>query len=579
MRPGASPATTWSLAFLAELIDAGVQDIVVSPGSRSQALALAADALSQQENAVLRVHVCIDERTAGFFGLGLAVHSGRPAALLCTSGSAPAHYLPALLEAKHSGIPVIALTADRPEELRGVGANQTTDQSGMFGHAVQATFDLPVRGEKDSLSEDARAHAREVVRTAWVGAGRGRPGPVHMNIAFREPLSSSIVPEQLRALGHTVESGSLELTSPDPPRVLTVDPKPGTAVIAGHLAGPDAEKLARDLGAVLFAEVHSGARFGKNLVVAYRELLEKPLERQKIKRVVCVGRPTLARQIMRLLSQNDIEQVVWQQNEPEPSNLSGSAKIVDHVQVSRLATDAEARVWVSTWVSASKAILERKTAGLEPPAPDVAALAAESVSHRARFAEQEMFVVRRAINRADIAREVWAHTWPSDQLILGSSRMIREFDRLVSGKKISVWSNRGLSGIDGTIATARGFASSRSRASLPGVTRVVLGDLALLHDAGSLLVQQSERNSSKLHLIVVSDGGGSLFDSLEVAQSADPSSYERVIFTPAEADCESLAKAFGWSYRRADNLGGLIEALADTSPLLLVECPVERGET
>ena len=579
MTSGASPATTWSLVFLAELVDSGVQDIVVSPGSRSQALALAADALSQQGDSVLRIHVCIDERTAGFFGLGLAVQSGRPTALLCTSGSAPAHYLPALLEAKHSGISVIALTADRPEELRGVGANQTTNQSGLFGEAVQASLDVPAPRDTDSLSEDARAHAREAVRLAHVGGERGRPGPIHMNIAFREPLSSPITPEQLRAVRRTVESSSQGLTPPDPPRVLTLDPEPGTAVIAGHLAGPDAEKLARDLGAVLFAEVHSGARFGKNLVAAYRELLESPPRGEEIRRVVCVGRPTLARQMMWLLSQNDIEQVVWQRNEPEPSNLSGAAHIVDHVQVSRLATDAEARVWVSPWVSASKAILETKTAVLEPPAPDVAALASELVSERARFAQQEMSVVRRAIRRADIAREVWAHTWPSDQLILGSSRMIRQFDDLVPGKKIPVWSNRGLSGIDGTIATARGVASGRSRAGFLGVTRVVLGDLALLHDAGSLLVQESERNSSRLHVIVVTDGGGSLFDSLEVAQSADPASYERVIFTPTEADYESLAKAYGWSYRRADNLGSLIEALADTSPLLLVECPVERGET
>ena len=579
MTSGASPATTWSLAFIAELVDAGVQDIVVSPGSRSQALALAADALAQQQDPVVGTHVCIDERTAGFFGLGLAAQSGRPTALLCTSGSAPAHYLPALLEAKHSGIPVISLTADRPEELRGVGANQTTNQSGLFGEAVQASLDVPAPRDTDSLSEDARAHAREAVRLARVGGERGRPGPIHMNIAFREPLSSPIAPEQLGAVKHTVESVSHDLTPFEPPRVLTLNPEAGTAVIAGHLAGLEAERLARDLGAVLFAEVHSGARFGKNLVVAYRELLENPPERQKIKRVVCVGRPTLARQILTLMSQNDIEQVVWQRNEPEPSNLSGAAQIVDHVQVSRMATDTEARVWVSPWVYASRALLEEKTAGLEPPAPDVTALASESVSDRARFAEQETSVVRRAISRADIAREVWAHTWPNDQLILGSSRMIREFDDLVPGKKIPVWSNRGLSGIDGTIATARGFASGRSRAGLSGVTRVVLGDLALLHDAGSLLVQESERNSSRLQVVVVTDGGGSLFDSLEVAQSADPSSYERVIFTPAEADYESLAKAYGWSYRKAHNLGSLIEALADTSPLLLVECPVERGAT
>jgi 2-succinyl-5-enolpyruvyl-6-hydroxy-3-cyclohexene-1-carboxylate synthase len=148
---------------------------------------------------------------------------------------------------------------------------------------------------------------------------------------------------------------------------------------------------------------------------------------------------------------------------------------------------------------------------------------------------------------------------------------------VVPGKNVPVWANRGLSGIDGTIATARGFSLGRSHSGFSGLTRVVLGDLAMLHDAGSLLLQESERDNSRLHLFVVTDGGGSLFDSLEVAQSANKSAYDRVIFTPVEADLASLATAYGWAYRKADNLGGLIEALADTRGHLVVECPVDRA--
>ena len=578
MSSESSPATTWSLAFVAELVRSGVQHIVLSPGSRSQALALSADALSQWEGSELHVQVCIDERTAAFFGLGLAAQSRQPVALLCTSGSAPAHYLPALLEAKHSGIPLIALTADRPEELRGIGANQTTNQMGMFGHAVHTSVEVPAPSEIEGLVEEARSYARDAVDRAQAGAERGRSGPVHLNIAFREPLSSPISAEQLSdgALADLVIPR--ESPSEESPRVVTLDPEPGTVVIAGHLAGPEAEQLVQDLGGVLIAEVHSGARYGKNLVVAYRELLEAPPQGQEIKRVVCVGRPTLARQSQSLLSQTDVQQVVWQRGEPEPSNFSGTAHIVDEVRVSRLATDTEAREWVAPWVTASRAHLEEKSVVLEPPAPDVEALASDMASDRARFAEQEMSVVRKSLTRRDIAREVWEYTWPGDQLILGSSRMIREFDRVVSGKKIPVWSNRGLSGIDGTIATARGFASGRSHAGLAGITRVVLGDLALLHDVGSLLLQESEKENSRLQVLVVVDGGGSLFDSLEVAETANPDAYERVIFTPSQADLESLATAYGWSYRKAHDLGGLIEALADTRKQLLIECPVERAE-
>ncbi len=578
MSSESSPATIWSLAFVAELVRSGVQHVVSSPGSRSQALALAADAISHWDGSDFHVHVCIDERTAGFFGLGLAVQARQPVALLCTSGSAPAHYLPALLEAKHSGIPLIALTADRPEELRGIGANQTTKQVGMFGHAVHTSVEVPAPSETEGLAEEARGYARDAVDRAQEGAERGRPGPVHLNVAFREPLSSPISFEQAMIEIESFADIQKESVVAGPPRVVTLDPEPGTVVIAGHLAGPEAEQLAQDLGAVLIAEVHSGARYGKNLVVLYRELLETPPQGQEIKRVVCVGRPTLARQTQRILSQTDVQQVVWQRGEPEPSNFSGTAHIVDEVRVSRLATDTEAREWVSPWVTASRAHLEQKSVVLEPPAPDVGALASDMASDRARFAEQEMSVVRKSLTRRDTAREVWEHTWPGDQLILGSSRMIREFDRLVPGKKIPVWSNRGLSGIDGTIATARGFASGRSHAGLAGITRVVLGDLALLHDAGSLLLQDSERDNSRLQVLVVVDGGGSLFDSLEVAETTTPDAYERVIFTPSHADLESLATAYGWSYRKAQDLGGLIEGLADTSKQLLIECPVERAE-
>lgn len=577
MSEGSSPATTWSIAFLTQLVRSGVRHLVVSPGSRSQALALAAEELSHLHQIDLHVHVCIDERTAGFYGLGLAVDSGVPTALLCTSGSAPAHYLPALMEAKHSGIPLIALTADRPVELRGVGANQTTDQVGMFGSAVHSSIDVAAPVKDERLSEQARSYAREAVALSLSGAAYGRPGPVQLNIAFREPLSSPPGPSALNLAAETggsTEHGSAPSISP---RHITLEPRPGTLVIAGHRAGPDAERLARDLGAILISEVHSGARFGRNLNVAYRKVLDSPPPDPPISRVICVGRPTLSRQVERLLSRDDIVQVVWQQNEPTPSNLSGSAVIVDKVTVSRVASESETREWVAPWVTASRKHLEADVERLDPPTPRVEDDASEDMSSRAMFAKQEMSVFRRPVTRRDIAREVWAHTWPTDLLLLSSSRMIREFDQLVPGKRIPVWANRGLSGIDGTVATARGMASSRCLRGLPGVTRVVLGDLALLHDAGSLLLQESERAASNLQIFVAVDGGGSLFDFLEVADSADSRSYERVIFTASQAGLASLAAAYGWRYRKATDLAGLSEALADTGGQVLVECPVGRA--
>jgi 2-succinyl-5-enolpyruvyl-6-hydroxy-3-cyclohexene-1-carboxylate synthase len=159
--------------------------------------------------------------------------------------------------------------------------------------------------------------------------------------------------------------------------------------------------------------------------------------------------------------------------------------------------------------------------------------------------------------------------------------MIRECDIAVAGKNIPAWSSRGLSGIDGTIATARGIAMARAHSGDPataGITRVVLGDLAFLHDAGSLLLDQGEAEDTRVQVIVVRDGGGSLFDLLEASRTAEAEAFNRVIFTPAEADIEALAGAYGWSYVMAKNHGDLVEALANPAQHLVVDCLVPRRE-
>jgi len=591
MTASESPATHWSLAFLLGLVERGVRHVVVSPGSRSQALALAAYELSRHPDVSLSVHVSVDERTAGFFGLGLSIHTGQPAVLICTSGSAPAHYLPALLEAKHSGIPLIALTADRPPELQGVGANQTTVQPGMFGPAVHGVLQVNAPEGQESDQAEALERATEAARLAHQGAPGGRPGPVQVNIAFREPLSSPLSTQHIDDVLSALRDASPDVTAATnvagsntaipPIRELTLEPQPGTIVIAGHRAGAQAEQLAIDLGAPLIAEVHSGAHFGPHLVVAYRELLDNPPQGVAIERVVCVGRPTLSRQVQASLARTDVEQVVWQRTEPEPANPSGAARIADHIVVANPASRDVARSWVGPWVHASRQLVEAQSEALDPPAPDVALLDSDDMAERSRFAKAEMDVVRRPLTRRQIALEVWQNTWPHDQLVLGSSRMIRECDMAVPGKNISVWSSRGLSGIDGTIATARGIAMARARSGDPataGITRVVLGDLAFLHDAGSLLLDQGEAEDTRVQVIVVRDGGGSLFDLLEASRTAEVEAFNRVIFTPADAKIEALAGAYGWSYVMAKNHGDLVEALANPAQHLVVDCLVPRRE-
>jgi 2-succinyl-5-enolpyruvyl-6-hydroxy-3-cyclohexene-1-carboxylate synthase len=565
------PATAWSTRFLESLIGQGVHHLVISPGSRSQALALAAMAFDDHDEIPFSVTVAIDERTAGFFALGVAMDSARPVALLCTSGTAPGHYLPAIMEAHHSGVGLIAITADRPEELIGVGANQTTWQPGIFGVFCRTVIDIdaPVgdTGEEDQ--------ARDAARLAWAeasGQSGSRPGPVQVNVSFTEPLSSA--QPQIHPVSADVFQpwSASALTEP---RTLQLQPLEGTLVVAGHGAGPEAEELARSLGAPLIAEVHSGSHFGPHLVVAYRDLLNNPPT--PITRVVCVGRPTLSREVWALLSRTDIDQVVWQKSEPVPAHPSGVAVVADLVSVIEPVDDQTSRVWSGPWVAASRQLLNQQAAELDAPSPNWEANTSSDMATRSGFAKEELAVFKRPLTRRSIAQGVWEATWPHDRLVVASSRMIRELDKVAPGKNITALSTRGLSGIDGQIALSRGV--SRSVAHLQGGTvRVLLGDVAFFHDVGSLMVDVSETAWGRVHLYVVADGGGSIFDALEVSATATPEHFDRVLFTPVEADIAAIAKGFSWDYLELTQFGQLPEALQSTANHLIVHCRVARKD-
>jgi 2-succinyl-5-enolpyruvyl-6-hydroxy-3-cyclohexene-1-carboxylate synthase len=218
--------------------------------------------------------------------------------------------------------------------------------------------------------------------------------------------------------------------------------------------------------------------------------------------------------------------------------------------------------WVGRWVSASR----RLTTPVEI-APDVEA-------HPGAHAKAELAAVRAAVTRRALVEAVWRATWPHDRLLLGASRLIRDADRIVPGKNISVRANRGLSGIDGTIATGVGIALG-SHAESAGTTRVLLGDLAFFHDVGSLLFGTGETRP-RIQVIVGNDGGGTIFDSLEVAQSAGPA-FDRVLLTPQEASIEQLAAAYGWRYARVDNRGQLDQELTASANPTVIEVPLPRA--
>lgn len=552
----ASPATDAAASLIAELIAHGVRDLVLSPGSRSQALALAA--VHFHGRGLLRVHVRVDERVAGFTALGLSRESGVPTAVVCTSGTAVANLLPAVMEAFHAGVPLLLLTADRPPELRGVGANQATVQPGMFGPFVRWAVDAPVPGDGDWSGLAAPAIAVACGADA-VDALPGVCGPVHLNLPAREPLSGALP---------VIDVAAGAAPSPPAQTARVLERGPRTVVIAGADAGAPAEDIAHQGGWPLIAEIVSGARFGRRAVHGYRRLLDDPELGGRVERAVVFGHPTLSRQTARLLARPDVE-VIAVRHGGEELDLNGRSEAVASVAVAAGDTDVP---WLGAWMTASA----EAAVDLTATAPDAEGLASKDAAVRRDAVRAELAEVRRPLDRELLVDAVWRATWPHDRLVFGSSRLVRVADAVLGGKRVPVHANRGLAGIDGTIATASGIAIASQADATPGVTRVLLGDLAFLHDVGALLLPPDEPEP-RLQVIVGNDGGGTIFDDLEVAGSAATADLDRAFYTPQTVRLEHLALAYGWEYRRAGTRAALDQAL--TTPVggrQIIEVPLAR---
>lgn len=591
------------MALLSSLVREGVRDVVVAPGSRSQALALAAAELERV--GAIRLHVRIDERGAAFLALGAAVESGRPTVVVTTSGTAVANLHPAVLEAHHSGVPLIVCSADRPAELRGIRSNQTTMQPGIFAGALRLERDVAAP-EGDHGEADAAARlARDAVAAALGLDAAGEPvshpgpGPVHLNLQYREPLSAVITLDAAPSRSSDLEKRSASPGAPrsapdDGSRGIPIEPGPRTVVVAGAGAGPVAEEFAREGGWPLFAEVTSGAHFGPNLVVAYRELLREPAFGDQVERVIVFGHPTLSREVPALVQRDDVEAIAVAPTGIEWFNPGRRVRRFERaVHAVRHEPTAEERAWVGRWVHASRALV---ATGL----PEAASVRSgiDETGHVSDFAAQREYMraqldaVRAPVTRRMLVDAVWAATWPHDRLVFGASRLIRDADRAVPGRRITAHANRGLAGIDGTVATSLGIAiasqlaapgedqatdaAAPANSARAGVTRALIGDLTLLHDVGSMLLGEGEPRP-RIQLIVGNDGGGTIFDALEVAGTAPREAFDRVQFTPQHADFAALAAAYGWGYTRAATRGELDEALTGSiDGPQLVEVPLPR---
>ncbi len=510
----------WSQAMIAGFVAAGISDAVISPGSRSTPLALA-----MLRQSRLRCHVAIDERSAAFFGLGIAKAQRRPVLLLATSGTAPANWLPAIIEASHSGVPLIAISADRPPELQACGANQTVNQSAMFAPHVRASHALgaPHSGFDPGYLYRLAAQIHEQ-------ASCPHPGPVHINQPFREPLlpAEPIVSDEIPAALQATHGAP----QPDAQQIAElakrIAGRPGVIVCgempANHGQNAALAELASRLNCPILAEPLSDLRFGphdrSHICVGYNRWLDAravnahPLPEW----IIRFGSFPVTRNLQNYVSGNTRTHIVV---DPWPRWVDPSRQIT-HL----LRTDPTAFC---------QALLREKR---EPAAGDWLA---------SFVALEKQAIQGHEPNHINAILDVLP---AATALFIGNSLAIRQLDSLSghSDKTLHLYANRGASGIDGNISTAAGIASVQGR------TAALIGDLTCQHDIGGLALTRG----LDIVIINVNNGGGGIFDHLP--QHSLPEFVEGWR-TPQEIDFEHAAKTFGLTYQCSQSAAELRSAL------------------
>ena len=547
-----NPSTAFARVLVDELLRGGVTDAVLAPGSRSAPVALALAAAERAGR--LRLHVRIDERTAGFLALGLAKASGRPVPVLTTSGTAAAHLHAAVLEADAAGVPLLALTADRPPELRGTGANQTIDQPGLYGGAVRWAADVGVPEAGREAAQNR--YWRSLVARALIaasGAQSADPGPVHLNLALREPLLPDDEDTELDGPWAGRAAGAA-WTAPG-----AAAPLPGgssaeggdrTLVVVGD--GPAAAALevvavADRWGWPMVAEPSSGVWGSSGGLRAGALLLGRTewLTAHRPERVVVVGRPTLSRPVTALVTDPcvRVETVVGLPRWADVARTSGRV-------VRRLADLSHSAQgdpeWSAAWRWASEQVGSAVDAVLDA-SPTLTA--------------------------GRLARDTVAALPSGALLVLGSSTPVRDVDRLaVPRGDLTVLANRGVAGIDGTISTAVGAALAHG-----GPAFALMGDLTFLHDLTGLLVGEGEPVPD-LTVVVPDNDGGGIFAQLEPGEDRYARDYRRVFGTPHRRDLVAVAQALGWPASRVSAADDLAGVLALGGPRVVVVGTDQRAE-
>jgi 2-succinyl-5-enolpyruvyl-6-hydroxy-3-cyclohexene-1-carboxylate synthase len=522
-------------AFADELARGGVTDVCTSPGSRSTPLVLA---LAREPR--LRAHSHVDERASGFFALGMAKASGRPAAVTCTSGTAAAELLPAVIEASEANVPLLILTADRPPELRGVGAGQTIDQVKVYGDAVRWFFEV---GNHDVSPESGR-WVRALACRALAAAMGPRPGPVHLNFPLREPL---VAPARVEPLTEGRPGGRPWVAFAGSPALTDhlAEPRRGIVVAGRDDRGlaPAVPALAAACRDPLLAAPLPSARPGPAAIAHYDLLL----------RDAAFAADHAPEVVIRV---GDLPT-----SKPLRSWLAGLAD-------ARQIAVAPHGPWQDP-ASVVELVLRAEPRALEPaPAADPAWLERWRAAD-ARAADAIARELGDGLCEPNVARALAAALPPEATVFVAASMPVRDLESFWPARDGGprVLANRGANGIDGTLSTAFGVA-----AASPGPVVALLGDVAFAHDLSALLA--ASRLDIGLTIVLLDNGGGAIFDHLPVAAAVD--AYEQHVATPTGLDARRAAALYGLAYTAPASLDELRDALAHPGSSTLIHVRTER---
>ncbi|WP_160724086.1 2-succinyl-5-enolpyruvyl-6-hydroxy-3-cyclohexene-1-carboxylic-acid synthase [Bacillus sp. USDA818B3_A] len=549
--------TAYIAAFVAELVLTGVTDVVVSPGSRSTPMAMV-----MAEHPDLNVHIHVDERSAAFFGLGIAKATNKPVALLCTSGTAAANYFPAIVEARYSRVPLLVLTADRPHELREVGAPQAIDQLQLYGHHVKWFADMALPENSSGMLR----YARTICARAAAIAAQEPAGPVHLNFPFREPLvpklDETLFELSERPKGYVkIQNGDLLVRDEEIEEIAgLLKGKERGIIVCGNIGDEDfakavtalADKLNYPIIADPLSQLRSGSHDLENIIEAYDTFLRNEDAKSYLKPEVVLrfgAMPVSKALTIFIKDHSSADHYVidggggWRDPSALSTNMIFCNETIFCHKLLTYLDEKSSSVYLEDWKKVNLLTKEQLAA----------------IRDVTELSEGKLFY-----QLADLLPV-------ESTLFVGNSMPIRDLDSffLNNNKSIKVMANRGANGIDGTVSTAIGAAVYSKPLYL------ILGDLTFFHDLNGLIA--AKLYDIDIHILLVNNNGGGIFSFLP--QSEHPKHFDRLFGTPLDIDFKHAVNMFNGSYEKIkdwDQLGTLLKESKNKKGIHVYEINTNR---